>query len=80
MTANGLPELIFGFLALDFQDGKMAKLILAFIIVFGVFFFGIKLVREMTGMEKWKLTKYVLYSTLCSVLSIGFLIALVILF
>lgn len=58
----------------------MIKIILAFLIVFGVFFFGIKSVREMTGMEQWVLTKYVLYSILCSVITLVVLITIVMLF
>ena len=58
----------------------MIKIVLTFIIVFGLFFFGIKAVREMTGMEQWKLTKYVTYSILCAVTTIVFLTMFVILF
>jgi uncharacterized membrane protein len=58
----------------------MFKIILAFLFVFGLFFFGIKVVRKMTGMEQWALTKYVLYSIVCSVLTVASLVTIVILF
>ena len=58
----------------------MIKLVLAFVVVFVLFFFGIKTVREMTGKEQWQLTKYLGYSIVCTVLTIAALIALVVLF
>lgn len=45
----------------------MVSIIISFLFVFGMFFFGIKAFREMTDKEKWHLTKYVGYATLhCS--------------
>ena len=58
----------------------MIRIIFAFLVVFGLFFFGIKAVREMTGMEQWALTKYLAYSIMCAVLTTAFLITIVILF
>jgi hypothetical protein len=58
----------------------MIKIWLAFIVVFGIFFFGIKAIREMTGMEQWALTKYLAYSILCSVLTLSVLVSIVIIF
>jgi len=58
----------------------MINIILSFLVVFGLTFFGIKAVREMTGMEQWALTKYVLYSILCSVITLVVLITIVMLF
>ena len=58
----------------------MIKIILAFLVVFGLFFFGIKAFRELTKKEKWELTKYITYSTICSVLAVSLLMAIVILF
>lgn len=58
----------------------MIKIVLAFIVVFGIFFLGIKSVREMTGMEQWALTKYVIYSILCSLLTLSVLISIVVIF
>jgi hypothetical protein len=58
----------------------MIKIILAFIFVFGLFFFGINAVRSMTGKEKWALTKIVSYSIICAVLTLAVLIAIVLTF
>jgi hypothetical protein len=58
----------------------MIKVILAFIVVFGIFFFAIKSVREMTGMEQWALTKYLAYSIVCAVLTLSVLISIVVVF
>jgi hypothetical protein len=58
----------------------MAKIILAFLAVFALFFFGIKVFRSLSGMEKWTLTKYLAYSILCTLLATGSLITFVILF
>jgi len=58
----------------------MFKIILSFLFVFGIFFFGIHAVRSMTGKEKWVLTKLVAYSTICAVLTIIALIAIVLIF
>jgi len=48
----------------------MVKIIVAFISLFLIFFFGIDIVRKMTGKEKISLTKWIGYSTLCSLLAI----------
>ena len=45
------------------------NMILAFLFVFGMFYFGIDAVRKMTGREKWNLTKLVAYSIMCAVLT-----------
>jgi hypothetical protein len=58
----------------------MIKILLAFAVIFGLIFFGIKAVREMTGLEQWALTKYLTYSILCSLLAIAVLISIVVVF
>lgn len=58
----------------------MIRVIFAFLIVFGLFFFGIKSVREMTGKEALALTKILGYSILCSLLTIAVLISIVVIF
>jgi hypothetical protein len=58
----------------------MIKVILAFVLLFVLFFMGIKIAQKMTGKEALVLTKIVGYSILCSVLTISVLIGLVILF
>jgi hypothetical protein len=58
----------------------MFKIILAFLFVFGIFFFGIKRYRELSGSNKWELTKLVGYSIMCSLLTIVLLVLIVILF
>jgi hypothetical protein len=58
----------------------MFKIILAFLVAFGICFFGIKGFRDLTGKDRWALTKLVAYSTICAILAIVVLILLVILF
>jgi hypothetical protein len=58
----------------------MIKVLLACVVLFVLFFMGIKFAQKMTGKEALALTKIVGYSILCSVLTISVLIGLVILF
>ena len=58
----------------------MAKVILAFLILFVLFFAGITLARNMTGKEALALTKMLGYSILCSLLTIAVLISIVVIF
>ena len=58
----------------------MIRVILAFVVVFGMFFIGIQTVRNMTGKELWSLTKLLTYSAVCAILTLVFLITLVVLF
>ena len=58
----------------------MVKMIIAFISLFLIFFFGIDIFRKMTGKEKISLTKWIGYSTLCSLLAIVAATLIVLLF
>ncbi len=58
----------------------MIKIILAFVIAFAICYFGIKGFRDLTGKDKWALTKLVGYSTICAVLAIAILISIVVIF
>jgi hypothetical protein len=58
----------------------MIKIVLAFIIVFGLFFLGIKTIRNLTGKEALALTKIAGYSILCAVLTFVVLISIVVIF
>lgn len=58
----------------------MIKIILTFIVIFALFFFGINFIRKMTGMQKWNLTKIAGYSIICSMLSLGAITIFVLLF
>jgi len=58
----------------------MSKVILAFFIIFGLFFFGINTIREMTGKELWSLTKLLTYSAICAILTLATLISIVVIF
>lgn len=58
----------------------MIKVLLFFVIIFGIFFLGIKVFRDMTGMEKWALTKCLAYSIMCAVLTLLVLISIVVIF
>lgn len=48
----------------------MIRILLAFFVVFGFYYFGITAFRSLTGKEKWELTKLVIYSIICTVLTI----------
>jgi hypothetical protein len=58
----------------------MFKIVLAFLFVFGLFFFGIKAFRNITEKEKWALAKLVGYSLLCTLMAIVLLVLIVVLF
>jgi cytochrome c oxidase assembly factor CtaG len=58
----------------------MFKIILAFIIVFGLFFFGIQATRSLSGKEGWALTKLIAYSIICAVLTLAALTGFVLIF
>jgi hypothetical protein len=58
----------------------MIKVLLAFVVIFILFFAGITLARNMTGKETLALTKMLGYSILCSLLTIAVLISIVVIF
>jgi len=58
----------------------MVKMIIAFIALFLIFFFGIDLFRRFTQKEKISLTKWVGYSMLCSSLAVATAVIIVLLF
>ena len=58
----------------------MIRVLLAFIVIFSLFFFGIQTLRKMTGKEMWSLTKLLTYSLFCAILTIAALILIVIIF
>jgi hypothetical protein len=58
----------------------MIRIVLAFVVVFGLFFFGIRAVRDMTGQERWDFAQLFTYSTICAILTVVSLTALVVLF
>jgi len=58
----------------------MIRLWLVFAILFAGFYFAIPAFREMNGKEKWDLTKTLLFSLLCSILAVGVMVVIVILF
>lgn len=58
----------------------MVNAILAFLLLFGAFFTGIRVFRDTTMKEKWQLTKLVAYSTMCAVLTAAVLVLFVMVF
>ncbi len=58
----------------------MLRLILPFLIVFAMFYVGINVYRKLTNREKLELSKTIIYSSICSLLSVGTLTAIVLLF
>ena len=58
----------------------MIRILLVFVFLAIVFGFAIKTVRQMTGKEKWALTKTAGYAIICSLLAVVTMIFIVILF
>ena len=58
----------------------MIRVILFWLILFALFFFGFKTLRSLSGKEAWALTKLTAYAILCSLLATSLLIGIVILF
>jgi len=58
----------------------MIRMIVAFLILFAAFYFGIKAYRQLTNMEKMELSKLLIYSSTCALLAVSALAALVFLF
>ena len=58
----------------------MIKIILAFLFVFFVFYFGIQSVRSMKGQDQLALTKLLVYSIMCALMTVVSLIVIVVLF
>jgi hypothetical protein len=58
----------------------MIKVLLFFVLIFVLFFLGIKTLRNLTGKEALALTKIVGYSIICAVLTVAVLISIVVIF
>lgn len=58
----------------------MFNAILTFVILFLLFFFGIKGFRSLQKKEKWKLTKVLGYSIVCALVSVIFIVGFVLIF
>lgn len=58
----------------------MSRMILIFLVVFGLFYFGIGAFRALSGKEKWELSKALSYSLFCAILAVTVLTGIVILF
>jgi hypothetical protein len=58
----------------------MFKMILVFVLVSIIIAGGIQIFRNMSGKEKWTLTKIVGYAIMCSGIAISILSAIVVLF
>jgi hypothetical protein len=58
----------------------MIKVLLFFVLIFVLFFLGIKTLRNVTGKEALALTKIVGYSIICAVLTVAVLISIVVIF
>lgn len=58
----------------------MIRMVLAFIVIFLIFFFGIKGFIQLSGKERWVLTKLLAYSLACAIITTVFLISIVVLF
>jgi len=58
----------------------MIKVLLFFVLIFVLFFLGIKTLRNVTGKEALALTKIVGYSIICAVMTVAVLISIVVIF
>jgi hypothetical protein len=58
----------------------MVKMIIAFISLFLIFFFGIDIFRKLTGKAKIDLTKWLGYSITCTLLTTLFVATIILLF
>jgi hypothetical protein len=58
----------------------MIKILLAFVLVFAAFYFGIEAFNRMTKSEKWAAAKTFSYSMALSLVVIAFLVSIVVLF
>lgn len=58
----------------------MIRMIFIWLVLFALFFMGIKVLRSLSGNEAWALTKLVSYAILCSLLTTALLIFIVVLF
>ncbi len=58
----------------------MIRAVALFLILFAIFFFGIKGFVALTGKEKLELTKTLMYSILCSIVAMLIIVAMVVLF
>lgn len=48
----------------------MVKIVVAFLIVFAIFYFGIQGYRDLSGKDKWALAKLIGYSLLCALTAV----------
>jgi hypothetical protein len=58
----------------------MIKAFFAFFFIFAIFFCGISYVWHLSGKEKLDYFKLAMYSILCAILTLVFLVAIVVLF
>lgn len=58
----------------------MAKMVISFVSLFLIFFFGIDIFRKMTGKAKIELTKWLGYSISCTLLTTLFVACIIVLF
>jgi hypothetical protein len=58
----------------------MIRLWLVFVILFAAFYFVISTLRKLNGKDKWSLSKTFLFSLVCSLLAVGAMILIVVLF
>jgi hypothetical protein len=58
----------------------MIRLLLAFLVIFAVFYFGLPLLRSLTGQQKMTLIKNVVWSLICAALTVLSIVTIVILF
>lgn len=58
----------------------MIRMLFFFLLTFLLFFFGIKGFLQLSGRERWILTKLLAYSLICAIIATVFLVSIVIIF
>jgi len=58
----------------------VTKIILGFLGIFFFFYIGIDTFRQLSGKEKWVLTKSLIYSIVCASATVGLIAIIVLLF
>lgn len=58
----------------------MIRVLFLFLTLFVVFAIGIQVIRALSGKELWQLTKILAYATICSLLAVATMTALVVFF
>ena len=62
------------------DSNPVSKIVFGFVVIFMLFYFGINILRRLSGKEKWVLTKTIIYSIICASAAVGSIALIVFLF